>query len=229
MSESHPPDTEALLEALLAKDALEETDDGAIRLTTAFEDTLDLYEQSYGDLDDDRFVGAVADAFDVSTEEARRRVEDGEVTREEFVAYLALGAHFEEHDHDSPTAVERAVMASLVTEVSPATPVPLELSDVTADPTAFLDGVERALVFVWKKQCDPCREMKRDLEETLSALPAELPVAGVDGEAAPAFCERFDVTAAPAVVCIRGGELVRVETGYRSPEAIGSLVEEAFE
>ena len=43
------------------------------------------------------------------------------------------------------------------------------------------------------------------------------------------FRDRFDVSAAPAVVCVRDGEAVAAESGYRSPAAVADIVAGAFD
>ncbi|WP_277554247.1 thioredoxin family protein [Halobaculum limi] len=224
-----PPDTEALLDRLIEVGAIREDADGTLRISSALHDILDLYEQSYGDLPEDKFTEAVADAFGLEYSEAVRRIDEEGVTREEFVAYLSLRAHFEDEDEPVPDPVERATMAAIVTEIDPATPIPQGMDElVDEDVETFLASNERAVVFVWRLRCDPCEQMKRELDETLDSLPADVPVVGIDGEAAPTFRDRFGVDVAPAVVCIEDGEAVATETGYQSPAAVATLVDDAF-
>ncbi|WP_435063631.1 thioredoxin family protein [Halobaculum sp. EA56] len=224
-----PPDTEALLDRLIEVGAVREDDDGTLHVSSTLHDVLDLYGQSYGDLPEREFTEAVADAFGLDYSEAVRRIDEEGVTREEFVAYLALRAHFEDVDEPVPDPVERATMAAVVTEIEPATPVPQAMPELAdEDVEAFLSEHGEAVVFVWRLRCDPCDRMKAEIEETLDALPEGVAVAGIDGEAASAFRSRVDVDAAPAVVCLRDGEAVAVETGYRSPAAVADLVADAL-
>ncbi|WP_284012479.1 thioredoxin family protein [Halobaculum litoreum] len=226
---SETPDTEALLDRLIEVGAVREDDDGTLRISAALHDIVDLYEQSYGDLPEQEFTEAVADAFGLEYSEAVRRIDEQGVTREEFVAYLSLRAHFEDEDEPVPGPVERATMASIVAEIAPATPVPPEMDELEDDDVeAFLAEHDRAVVFVWRLRCDPCESMKAEIAATLEALPDDAAVAGIDGEAAPTFRRRFEVDTAPAVVCVADGEAAAVETGYRSPEAVAALVDDAF-
>lgn len=218
-----------MLDRLIEVGAIREDDDGTLRISTALHDIIDLYDQSYGDLPDTEFTEAVADAFGLEYSEAVRRIDEEGVTREEFVAYLSLRSHFEDEDEPVPDPLERATMASIVVDVAPATPVPQALRELDDDEVEpFLDSNDRAVVFVWRLRCDPCESMKAELEETLAALPADIAVAGIDGEAAPEFRRRFDVDAAPAVVCVADGEARAAETGYQSPTAVADLVGDAF-
>ncbi|SHH67648.1 thioredoxin family protein [Halobaculum gomorrense] len=223
------PDPEELLDRLIDVGAIREDDDGTLRISAALHDTIDLYEQSYGDLPEQEFTEAVADAFGLDYSEAVRRIDEQGVTREEFIAYLSLRSHFEDAEEPVPDTVERATMATLVTDVAPATPVPQALPELDDDAVeGFLADNDRAVVFVWSLRCDPCESMKAELDETLAALPEGVAVAGIDGEAAPEFRQRFGVDAAPAIVCIGDGEALATETGYQSPSAVADLVGDAF-
>ncbi|MXR41816.1 thioredoxin [Halobaculum sp. WSA2] len=223
------PDPEAMLDRLIEVGAIREDDDGTLRLSSALHDIIDLYEQSYGDLPDQEFTEAVADAFGLEYSEAVRRIDEEGVTREEFVAYLSVRAHFEDEDEPVPDSLERATMASLVVDVAPATPVPQGMRELENDEVEpFLEVNDRAVLFVWRLRCDPCESMKAELEETLDLLPDDVAVVGVDGEAAPTVRERFDVDVAPAVVCVADGQQVGIETGYQSPSAVAELVADAF-
>ena len=225
-----PPDPEALLDRLIEVGAVREERDGTLRITPALDDILDLYERSYGDLPEREFVEAVADAFGLEYSEAVRRIDEEGVTREEFVAYLSVRAHFEDEGEPVPDPVERATMASLVVEIAPATPVPRAMPEIgDEDLEEFCSASPEAVVFVWKLRCDPCDRMKAEIDETLAALPDRVAVAGVDGESVREFRDRFDVSAAPAVVCVRDGEAVAAESGYRSPAAVADLVAGAFD
>ncbi|MFC7070933.1 thioredoxin family protein [Halobaculum lipolyticum] len=225
---SDPPDTEAMLDRLIDVGAVREDDDGSLHVSAALHDIVDLYEQSYGDLPEREFTEAVADAFGLEYSEAVARIDEQGVTREEFVAYLSLRAHFEDEGEPVPDPVERATMAAIVTEIAPATPVPQAMRELADDEVdEFLAANDRAVVFVWRLRCDPCDRMKADIEATLESFPADVAVAGIDGEAAPGFRRRFDVDSAPAVVCVADGEATAVETGYRSPEALAALVDDA--
>ncbi|MFC6795335.1 thioredoxin family protein [Halobaculum halobium] len=218
-----------MLDRLIEVGAIREDDDGALRVSSALDDIIDLYDQSYGDLPDKEFTEAVADAFGLDYSEAVSRIDEEGVTREEFVAYLSLRAHFEDEDEPVPDPVERATMAQLVVDVAPATPVPQDMRELDDDEIeSFLASNDRAVVFVWRLRCDPCESMKPELEETLDLIPDDVAVAGVDGESTPTARALFDVDVAPAVVCVADGEPVGTESGYQSPSAVADLVADAF-
>lgn len=227
---------EARFEFLLDWEILAEHEDGTVTTTESFEYSRGLYADTYGDVDEGTFHRTVAELFGLSESEAATRVEEHGVTREEVVDYLAIRAHLEEiageADVDPPElgTGPLALLARMVTEAAPPSPVPDRMRELTdEDYPAFLDEHGDAVVFVWKRDCDPCESMKLDLDETLAALPGGVAVAGVDGEAVRSFRESFDVSSAPTTLVFAGGELVGPQEGYRSPEALAATFAAAYD
>ncbi|WP_313692777.1 thioredoxin family protein [Halorarum halobium] len=218
-------DPDALLDRLIAADVVDEADDGELTATTEFESAHAVYRDSYLELGDEEFRRSVADVFDIDGAEAADRIEELGVTRAELAAYLTLQSFLEE----PPGAVELATMAAMVVEVAPPSPVPdgqRELED--EDYEAFLAEHERAVVFVWKRDCVPCERMKDDLDELLAELPEDHAVAGVDGGAVGAFRREFEITAAPTTLRFADGELVARAEGRLRADGFADLLERAF-
>lgn len=216
---------EERLEVLESEGVVDVAEDDTVSLTLEFESTRGIYHDSYADIDEEDYHQAVADVFGFAPEEAAERIETFDVTREQFVALLTLNSHL---DGDYPLT-ERAEMAMMVTDLAPPSPVPDEIVELEDDSyEAFLADNDRAVVFVWKRFCDPCRSMKDELGETLSALPADAAVAGVDGEATPEFRRSFGVEAAPSVLLFADGELETLLRGYKSPEAVETACEDVY-
>lgn len=210
-------DPEAALDALIDGGAVDEADDGTLSTTRAFEDARRIYHDTYADASDEVFRQTVADLFGLDPDAAADHVESGGVTREEVVAYLSVRSFFD----DPPDPETAAVMAHLLVEIGPGSPVPASLRELTDDEwSAFLDDRPDAVVTVWKRFCDPCEATKADLDDILSALPDGVAVAGVDGEEVPAFRREFGVDAAPAFCLFRDGELVETHTGRGRPEEL---------
>lgn len=216
---------EERLEILESEGVVDVDEDDTVSLTLEFESTRGIYHDSYADVDEEEYHRAVADVFGFTPEEAAERIEAFDVTREQFVALLTLNSHL---DGDYPLT-ERTEMAMMVTDLAPPSPVPEEIVELDDDSyEAFLADHDRAVVFVWKQFCDPCRTMKEELGETLSALPADAAVAGVDGEATPEFCRSFGVEAAPSTLLFADGELETLLRGYKSPEAVEAACEDVY-
>ena len=210
-------DPEAALDALIAAGAVDEAEDGTLSTTPEFEDARRVYHDSYVDADDAVLRGTVADLFGLDPDEAAARVDDGSVTREEVVAYLSARSFLD----DPPEPTTLAVMAHLLVEIGPGSPVPPSLRELSDDEyREFLDDEPDAFVTVWKQFCDPCEATKAVLDDVLAALPDGVAAAGVDGEAVPEFCREFGVDAAPAFCLFRDGELAEAYTGRGRPERL---------
>jgi hypothetical protein len=218
-------DTGALVDALLAADVLDERADGTLVTTEAFERTRDIYHDTYADVSETVFRESVASAFDLPVDEAGERIEEEGVTRETFVDYLSVTSH----TGDDDSRVDRARMAAIVGRATPDTPVPASMPELDDDSyERWLATHERAAVFVWKRACAPCDSLKRDVEEVLDGLPADVAVAGVDGESVTAFRRTFDVEAAPSILLLVEGTVREELRGYVPPEQVAAAAERAY-
>ena len=199
--------------------------DETVYLTADFESTHGIYHDSYIDVDEAEYLQAVADVFGIDPEDAAERVEELGVTREQFIALLALNSYI---DGEYPLN-ERAHMAMMVSDLAPESPVPdvvIELDDDSYE--GFLSEHDRAAITVWKLFCEPCDRMKAELDETLAGLPDDVAVAGIDGENAPSFRRDFEVEAAPSVLFFEDGECVELLRGYQSPVSIEAACSDAY-
>lgn len=218
---------EDALDHLLEAGLVDERDDGSLVTTAAFEATRRVYRDSYSSIGDDVFRRTVADAFGVDEATAAERIEAGTITRDDLIAYLSLRSALEGGE---PLDDERlATMATLATELSPASPVPESVEALDDESwREFLDANPDAVVTVWRHDCAPCESLKDDLDAVLSSVPNGVAVAGVDGESVPDFRRTFDVDAAPAVCCFHGGDLVDALTGRQSPETYAEQFSDCY-
>lgn len=213
-------DPEARLDYLLDRGVVEEAPDGDLRLTADFAETQDIHHDTYGDISEERFVGVVADIFEISEERAREQ----DVTRNELVAFTALQAYLD----DPPDRDTLALLAAMVGRLTPPSAVPdgmLELTDDTYE--SFLDGRD-AVVVVWKRVCTPCDQMKDELDEIRAGAPGHVAFAGVDGDEVPDFRREFEVTAAPTTLLFADGEQVERFDGKPDVETFHEAFDEAF-
>jgi thiol-disulfide isomerase/thioredoxin len=210
-------DPEAALDRLIDDGVVDEADDGALTTTEAYEKTRVVYHDTYGGADDETLANALADVFDVDHDTAAAYVDEHDVESADLVAYLSLQSVLDPVP-DRPTL---AVMAALVVDIGPGSPVPDQLDELDDDGyEAFLEEHPDTVVFVWKTGCHPCDAMKDDLDAILDRVPDGVAVAGVDGEAVPSFRLDYGVDSAPAVLAFEGGELVESLSGRRSPVAL---------
>ena len=210
-------DPERLLDALVDEGVLVEQADGTLATSESFEGTHGIYHDSYGSVGDEEFERAVSDVFDVSPEEAAERIEEEGVTREMLVTYLAVQSELE----GSYSTAELARMATMVGDVAPESPIPAEVTPLDDESyEAFLDANDRAAVTVWKRNCSPCRAVKRDLDAVLAAFPDDVAVGGVDGVDVPAFRYAYEVNVAPSLVLFEDGDHVETLRGRFTAEQV---------
>lgn len=222
------PDAEALLDALIDGGVVAvDPETSTVATTAEFEDTRAVYHDTYADASAERFHESVAEVFGLdSAGAAAEQVDELGVTREEFVAYLAIDAHLDR----SPSTATLARMARVVSELRPGTPVPdavVELDDGSYE--RFVSSHDRAIVTVWKHHCDPCEAMKDDLDEILAAIPDEVAVGGLDGEDCPEFRRAIGIDAAPALALFADGELRKGFTGRATPDRVAAACTEVYE
>lgn len=218
-------DPEDALDALIEEGIVTESTDGELATTEPFERTQAVYHDTYVALGNDDFAATVAEVFDIDEETAGRRIEEEGLTREQMVAYLSLQSELD----PVPGQGKLALMAEIVTRLTPESPVPDGVTEIDDDTyESFLAANPDAIVTVWKRFCDPCDEMKGDLEDILARIPGDIAVAAVEGEACDEFINKYDATAAPAVVVFSDGEHEETLTGRQYPEDVGALVDDHF-
>ncbi|WP_224332339.1 thioredoxin domain-containing protein [Haloprofundus halobius] len=219
------PDIGDVLDRLRDGGVLREDDDGGLATTDEFEETRAEYARTYRDADRETFVETVAEAFGLAPETAANEIAANGVTRAQLAAYLAVESFLD----TSPSAETKAVMAHLVCEVSPPSPVPRGVTLLDDDSyEAFLDAHPDAVLTVWKRHCEPCERLKADLDDLLDAVPEGVAVGGLDGESASAFRLAHAVNSAPVVLWFRDGERVESRDGYVSPSAFADVVADVY-
>jgi len=215
-------DPDAAVDRLIEAGLLVE--EGGLRFTEELADAWFVYADTYRDVPEGVFVETVAELFGLAPEEAERRIEELGVTREQVIGYLATQSALEE-DYDTGTL---ALFGQIASEIGPPPAVPPDVETVDDEGALALAARDRAVVTVWAEQCEPCRALKRDLEDVLAGLPEGVPVAGVLGESVPEFRAAYGVEAAPSVVLFADGEHVETIRGRSSVEAYHAAFERAF-
>ncbi|MFC7045484.1 thioredoxin family protein [Halobacteriaceae archaeon GCM10025711] len=198
---------------------------GAVATTPAFEQTRSPYEDTYLDVTDEEFRQTVAEVFGLDEDEADRRVDELGVTRHQVIALLSLRSFLD----DPPGIGDLSVMAQMVADLTPTSPVPAAVMDVTDDHEGFLADHADAVVTVWAQNCEPCKRMKENVDELLAAVPDGVAVAGVDGEQTPKLRRAYEVTAAPWTLVFADGELVESLRGFTPVEELAAVFEDVFE
>jgi thiol-disulfide isomerase/thioredoxin len=234
----HRDAAETALDRLIEAGAVAEAADGSLTTTDAFEDTRSVYHDTYGTAAPGAFEATAAEVFGLTDEAVEELIDAGELTRRHLVAYLSVRSFFRElasgdgGEDDSATVPDpqtAALMAQILVEIGPGSPVPPEIEELgDGDYDEFLRAHPDAVLTLWKRHCDPCEALKREFDDVLAAVPAGVAVAGLDGEAVPEFCGEFGVNAAPAVLLFKDGALAEKIVGKRSVEALAERFAETF-
>jgi thiol-disulfide isomerase/thioredoxin len=215
---------EAALDGLIDAGLIEELPDGTLVATEALESTRRIYRDTYADADEAVIVETLTDLFDIDEATASARFDNGEITREELIAYLTVRSRLDDVGDE-----RLGVMAALAAQISVESPVPDAVAALDDDEwEAFLDDVSDAVITVWRHDCTPCKALKTDLEDVLSALPDNVAVAGVDGEAVPDFRRTFAIDTAPAICCFRDGSLATTIAGRKPPSEYADRFDEVY-
>ncbi|ELZ72727.1 thioredoxin family protein [Haloferax volcanii] len=218
-------DPETALETLIEAGAVDEAPDGTLSTTAEFEKTLAVYHDIYGAVSTEEFHRTVSELFGVAPENVEARLDEFGVTRADVVAYLAAKSFL-----DAPVGQDHLlVMAGLLVEITPSSPVPDALDELDDDSfESYLAAHPDAVVLVWRRFCEPCDAMKADLDAILDRVPDGVAAAGVDGEAADEFCRRFDVDSAPTLLCVRDGELRERASGRQTPAEVAAVLDRVY-
>ncbi|MFB6116985.1 thioredoxin family protein [Halosegnis sp.] len=213
---------------LLEHGVFEETDDGQVAVTESFDAAKRVYHDTYAEVDDATFQETIADLFELSIAQARDRIDSLGITRSQLIAYLTLQSYLDDQDV-TVDGNDLVVMAGMVADVAPVSPVPDEMVELTDDDyESFLASNPDTVIFVWKLHCEPCEAMKTELDQVRAHIPDGVAVAGVDGESVNAFRREFEVSAAPATMAFVGGELYETLESRRKPERLAELFDEAY-
>jgi len=219
-------DGDARIDYLVEAGLLTVTSNGDLTPTESFGDARAVYVDSYKDVDDETFHRTVSEVFNIPREEAADRVAELDLTRWELATYFAVRSELGS-DVDLPPDV-LLELSAVMAAAGEASAVPPEMSLLPESYEDFLASEGDAVVFVYARECDPCKRMKSELADTLVCVPDGVTVVGADGADVPDLRWAFEVDVAPTTLVFAGGDLHEKLEGYKSTERLGEAFDAAY-
>lgn len=218
-------DPQARLDFLIEADVIDIDDDDTVTATAAFSDARTVYADTYANVGEEAFAETIADLFEVSTEQARTRIEETDLTREDLITYLSLQSHV---DREIPQDV-LVLLTSMVSGVGYGSAVPDSMPELDDDGyEAFVADHGDCVIVVWSYPCEPCQALKEDLPAFRDALPERVTLAGVDGDSVGRLRQEFDVTSAPTLLFFEAGAFADSFEGYLPAEVLSERIDDVY-
>lgn len=207
-------DPEVMVGRLQERGIIADTGDGTFRLTEEFRSTVEEYETELQDVDGGE--DGIADVIDLDeqyVEQVAGNVallarwkaleREGEFDREDVPKLLVFLTHVENFDEETAGVPD------------PFTPVP-------GDRVAGLVNFHpRAIVYVWREECEPCDIVREWFEELFPEPPDDIGLYGVYGpDWAETVQEQFDVTVGPTTLFVVDGRVDCRHIGARTKASV---------
>jgi thiol-disulfide isomerase/thioredoxin len=193
------------LNDLVTADVITEADDRAsIRLTTTFRENLKTEQKAISTPDDEVFTNVAREITD-DEDDAQSLVED----HTDLIASFRALSSF---NIDLPPA-ERILIVVILSQLdrgfAPSSGTPTYFLPVYGDQLEFLfQGCKRAIIYVWRNDCDPCDVMKEEFEMIFANPPDDLVLIGVYGPESAALLEqKYNVVGGPTTLFVFNGQI----------------------
>jgi thioredoxin len=102
---------------------------------------------------------------------------------------------------------------------------PIELNDVTFASTLAEAGDKPVLVDCWAAWCGPCRMIAPTIDQLAAESSGRWVIAKLDVDANPQTAGRFNISAIPAMLIFKRGQLVDQMVGLQPRQAIVSRLQ----
>jgi hypothetical protein len=188
------------VERFVASGVVEETGD-AVRLTEAARNALRQHRDAVEPLTDDEIVERVAT---VNRAVADSLATAPELDRDVAAEFLAL----DEFDLDDEEAVSLLVVLDRFGDDQPAEAgVPAAFTPVHGDRLVVLAALfPRAVVYVWRDDCEPCETVRADLDAVFPEPPEDVALLAAFGPRwATLLDDAYDVVGGPTMLFLRAG------------------------
>lgn len=207
----------SLFERLVEGGAVEGGPDGDdVRLTRPARDAIEEHREALSSLDDAEVAARVADRGGAVADALSGASGPNRDVAAEFLALCEFGLD------DEDVASLLTVLDHFRSDPPPDDGVPDAFVPVHGDRLEALAPVfPRAIVYVWREECEPCEAVRADLDAVLPEPPTDVVLLSVFGpDWARLLREAYDVVGGPTVLFLRRG---RPDARLVGPVATQSL------
>ena len=199
--------SEALLSKLETAGILEKTDAEELILSDGFRSVVPNYRSKWNTISKDKLLKDLSDRYaDGASVEAIFADNSDDLAR---ICYFAA-IHEELPDVPVEEQIRVATLCHSIWEgVSKVEGVPRTFLPVTGkDLPVLINAYQRAIVYVWRQDCDPCDLVKEDFENIFNPPTNELGLLAVYGPDSAEFLRnRYDIAGAPTTLFVRDGKV----------------------
>jgi len=197
-------DSKTLLARLVTEGVLVENDD-TVSVSDSFEAALKNAESSLAETDSvEEYLAEIADDDRVSQVLREVATQDRDIV----VRYLALQSYVEDLSHSEAV---RALIGLETLQRSPprSSGAPASFVPVYGDQLPYLlEFVQRAVVYIWRHDCEPCDVMVETFDEVVDTSPQDVALFAIYGpESAQLLEDAYDIQGGPATLFVVGGRV----------------------
>lgn len=210
---------EQLLDDLVAAGVFDESADGHIEPSERFRRDREAFRTKAARLDESEFVATV-EAYGGDAESAADV--DASVLGDAMAIFDAAERVDRERSFLAARALSRADLSGTAPEV-PDGFVPIDGGEIES----FVQRHSAAVLYFWREDCDPCDDVRADLEALLAdgQIPEPVGLAAVYGpDSAELVREEYQVAAAPTTLFCKHGAVDSRILGASGYDAIRSEI-----
>jgi thiol-disulfide isomerase/thioredoxin len=129
---------------------------------------------------------------------------------------------------DAERHLSALLLGSLMNEMEKTAGVPDLFIPVSGEALPpLLTMYDRAIVYVWRHDCDPCDLVREDLEVLCTPSPEDVVLLAVDGPDSAEFLQKeYEVAGGPTVLFVKNGRVDARLLGAHSREALESFIDD---